>query len=90
MKKYYVYALVKDGKAVYIGCTSNPIRRKFAHKKDKVFDKFTVLKQYQDKKTALAVENGLIIFLTLFGDGEWYNAENILTSLEKLQLRGLY
>lgn len=89
-KIYKVYVLVKDGKAVYVGCTTNINTRKSQHRKDKDFDTLRVIKSCNDKKTAYAIENALITFLTLFGDGEWYNAENIIHSFDKLSLRGKY
>jgi len=88
--KYHVYALIKDSKCVYIGCSCNLIQRRNQHKKTKDFDSIVTIKSYKTKKEALLVENGIISFLTLFGDGNWYNAENILTSINRLKIRGQY
>lgn len=85
MKTSYhsIYVLTKNGKAVYIGCAVNVKRRINEHKKTKEFDSFQILKHYKSKEQALIAENALITFLTLFGDGEWYNSEDILLSYER-------
>jgi hypothetical protein len=36
------------------------------------------------------VDNAIIIFLTLFGDGNWYNAENIILSFNRIRMREEY
>jgi len=81
--KYHVYILIKDGKAVYIGCSGNMQKRINQHRRVKDFDKFTTLKTYKTKKEALIAENAIIRFLTLFGDGDWYNAENIILCFKR-------
>ena len=85
--RYSVYALVKNGECVYIGCSMNPQQRKFQHKKDKDFDKLVVIKSRLERKNAYNIENGIIEFLTLFGNGNWYNAEKILTQCRRFYLR---
>lgn len=82
-KKYHVYALIKKGKAVYIGCTSNPRLRSKVHRRDKDFDKLHIIKSYKTNKEALIAENSIINFVTLFGDGDWYNAEPIRLRYER-------
>lgn len=82
-KLYNVYALIKDNKVVYIGCTSNISRRIYDHRRTKNFDKNIIIKSYKNKKDALIAENSIINFLTLFGDGKWYNAENILLACNR-------
>ena len=78
-----VYILIKDKKAVYVGCSKDVRTRVRAHRKSKDFDSHTILKRYKTKKEALTAENAIIRFLTLFGDCEWYNAEYILLSYER-------
>ena len=80
---YKVYVLIRNGKAVYVGCSKNVPQRLSYHKKLKDFDNHIILKSYKTRKDALSVENGLIKFITLFGDGNWYNAEEILLSYER-------
>lgn len=80
---YYTYVLSKNGKAVYVGQTSNPRNRANHHKKDKDFDELIILNSYKTKKESLISERILISFLTLFGSGEWYNAEDIIKSFER-------
>ena len=77
---YSVCVLIRDEKAVYVGCTDNVSRRIKQHKSSKRFDKHIVMKTYDSKEKALNAENAIISFLTLFGDGNWYNSENILLS----------
>lgn len=78
-----VYVLIKDKKAVYVGCSKNVSTRVRTHRKSKDFDSHVVLKIYKTKKEALTAENAIIRFLTLFGEGDWYNAEYILLSYER-------
>lgn len=80
VKKYSVYILIKDKKAVYVGCSCNVPNRVSKHKATKNFDKHVVLKCYESKQLALNAENAIIRFLTMFGDGDWYNSEDILLS----------
>lgn len=82
-KEHSVYILISKGKAVYIGCSCNVLNRLSKHRKDKEFDSHIVLKTYKSKKEALIAENSIIRFLNLFGDGDWYNSENILLSHER-------
>lgn len=77
-EKYYLYVLVKDSKAVYIGVTKNTVRRTTQHRKNKDFDKLLVLKSFYNKEEALASERSIISFLTYFRDGKWYNSESII------------
>lgn len=78
-----VYVLIKNGKAVYIGCAANVKRRIQEHKCSKDFDDYTILKHYKNKNDALIAERALITFLTLFGDGNWYNSEDILLAYQR-------
>jgi hypothetical protein len=82
-KKYYLYALIKCGKAVYIGVTKDTLRRRTQHRKDKDFDNLIVLQQYTNKKECLAGERAVISFLTYFGDGNWYNSECIFKAIDR-------
>jgi hypothetical protein len=84
MKQYKVYALIKSNKPVYIGMTTDIVRRAKQHKKTKIFSKIIVIKSFDDKEKALVAENAIITFLTLFGDGNWYNAENVAISAKRL------
>lgn len=85
---WYLYVLIKDSKCVYVGCTSDINRRKNQHKKNKIFDEIYILKTYSTKLLCLNAENSIIRFLTLFGDGNWYNAEDVLLSNKRdLEIR---
>jgi hypothetical protein len=75
-----VYILTRKNKAVYIGCSKTVKSRVVQHRKDKDFDSYTILKTYRTKQEALNAENAIIRFLTLFGDGDWYNAEDVCLS----------
>jgi len=86
--KWSLYVLIKDGKCVYVGATSDPSRRKKQHRKDKVFDEMYIIKEYETKELCFNAENAIISFVTLFGDGNWYNAENVILSYKRdLELR---
>lgn len=80
---HFVYALIKNKKAVYIGCTGDIHNRIMQHRLTKEFDSHIIIKTYKDKRSALIAENAIITFLTLFGDGDWYNAEDILISVTR-------
>ena len=82
--QYHVYALVKKGRAVYVGCSSDTNNRKSYHKKNKDFDKLIIIKSYKTRSEALNAENSIINFITLFGNGDWYNSENILLSYKRV------
>lgn len=85
---YCVYVLTNKGKAIYIGCTKDIKRRLTEHKENKEFDKHIVIKKTISKKEAYSIENTLINFVTLFGDSNWYNSENIvLSNIRDLYLR---
>lgn len=85
---WHLYVLIRNSKCVYVGSTSNIDRRKKQHKKNKVFDELFVLKSYDSKELCFNAENSIIRFLTLFGDGDWYNAEEtLLTYKRDLEIR---
>ena len=65
-KKHCVYALIKNGNCVYIGCTSNINKRIVSHKETKDFDSHTIIKSYNSKKDALNAENAIIRFIGHF------------------------
>ena len=77
MKRYYVYALIKNTKPVYVGCSSNLSVRRSQHLRTKDFDKLIVIESFRDKKHALICERAIVKFITLFGEGDTYNAEYI-------------
>ena len=83
MDKYYVYALTKNGVAVYVGCTKSVEKRIKKHKKDKDFDRWIIIESFNDKKDALLCERSIIKFITLFGGDGWYNKEYILLAYER-------
>jgi len=69
-KKYCLYVLMLDKKPVYVGISKNPFRRSLQHKIDgKNFDRYHIIKSYDNKKEALAAENSLIRFNGLFDIG---------------------
>ena len=70
MKKYHLYALIKECKPIYVGVTSDIVKRKNNHKSlGKDFDSVKIIKTYKDKKNALCAENSLIRFNGLFDIG---------------------
>lgn len=70
-----VYVLIKDRKAVYVGCTSNIRVRLNDHRRTKEFDDYLILKQFPDKKDALNAENAIVTFLSVFGDESLINSK---------------
>lgn len=57
---YYLYALIKNEKPIYIGVTTNVKARKNQHSKEKDFDRIIIIKEYEDKQLALCAENAII------------------------------
>jgi predicted GIY-YIG superfamily endonuclease len=74
--RYKVYALVLEGKPVYIGMTTNITRRVEQHRQmGKIFNSTYTIESLADKKQALAVERTLIKFISAFGH-EVYNTQD--------------
>lgn len=69
MGKYYLYALLKDNKAIYVGVTNQIKNRINNHRGDKEFDKYKIIKTYNNKKEALIAENAIIRFNGMFDIG---------------------
>ncbi len=76
MAKYSVYALLKDKKPIYIGCTKNLKERIAAHKKNKKFDTCKVIKTYTNKEQAFSAENAILRYETLFGLSDLINKKD--------------
>lgn len=71
-----VYALVFEGKPVYVGITTNIKKRLEQHKKSgKIFTSYYIIAVIKDKKEALQVERCLIKFISAFGH-EVYNTQD--------------
>lgn len=83
--KWNLYALLKDGKPIYVGVTIHTLRREAEHRKDKDFDILYTIKIYDDKNSALAAENALIRFNGLFNIG-LINAQHESDKYVKLYL----
>jgi predicted GIY-YIG superfamily endonuclease len=65
-QSYYIYALMQQGKPVFVGCTSNITSRIKAHGKFRVpFTGFTVLETYEDRSEALRAERLLQSYIDL-------------------------
>ena len=80
---YYLYVLIKDGKAVYVGITNNVSRRILKHKLEKDFTNHRVLKVYKSKELALNAENAIIRFLSYFGEDYVLNGKHMDLSIMK-------
>jgi hypothetical protein len=76
LETYRVYALVKERKCVYIGCSTNVPRRCKQHKVSKDFDGFIVLFSAACKEDAYFAERMIIRFLSVFDDGVILNAKH--------------
>ena len=75
---YVLYVLTLDGSPVYVGVTELGKTRISQHKKSgKKFDGWFILKKYNNKKEALAAENGIIRFMTVFYPTALYNAQDV-------------
>lgn len=73
-KPHIVYALMLNGKAIYVGCCMNTEKRERAHRRLKKFDYLIVIKKYDNKFDALVAENAIIRFMSLFEKGQFLNA----------------
>ena len=67
-KKHIVYALMFQGKPIYVGCCMNLKQRESAHRRLKTFDYAIVIKTYSNKLDALMCENAIIRFISLFSE----------------------
>lgn len=87
MRKYKVYALIRDKKPVYVGMTTSLPKRVEQHRKSgKIFEEVYIIESINDKKQALAAERTLIKFISAFGH-EVYNTQaffHLLYKYEKL------
>lgn len=84
---YKVYALVKDKKCVYVGCTFNLDGRLKTHKVTKDFDECVTIEHFNNKKDALACERAIIKYLSMFGENDILNGRYAKQSI-KGQMRG--
>jgi len=77
---HIVYALMLDGKPVYVGCCIDLKRRTKQHRRTKKFDYSIEIKTYECKQDALLSENAIIRFLSLVDDPDILNSrfENIV------------
>jgi len=67
---HFLYALIKKNKPVYVGVSSNIRNRIKQHKRNgKDFDKYVIIKRFDDKKKAFIAENSIILFNSLFDLG---------------------
>lgn len=66
--KWHVYILVnrKLNSPVYVGVSTNVIRRLYKHSKTKVFDSYIILESFENKKEAYSAERGIIKYLSIF------------------------
>lgn len=70
-KNYFLYALIKSGKPVYVGVTNNLKRRDSEHKRKRKIDYDFIFKieEFDNKKDALKAESSLIKFNGIFRIG---------------------
>lgn len=66
--EWHVYILVnkKINAPVYVGVSTNVIRRLYKHWGVKHFDSYLILESFDNKKEALAAERGIIKYLSIF------------------------
>lgn len=74
--EYILYALMYDGRPIYVGCTDNFIRRKLEHRKTKVFDYGIIIKKFKTKEDALIAENAIVRFMSLHDDFGYLNSKS--------------
>lgn len=74
---YKIYALIKDSKCIYVGCTINLKNRLKSHKQIKEFDSSIIISYHEYKKDALLAERSIIKFLSIFGGDELLNSRYI-------------
>jgi predicted GIY-YIG superfamily endonuclease len=73
--EYFVYALIKNEKPIYVGCTSGVISRIKQHKKSKDFDTYVIIEKFDNKHDALICERGIIKFISLQNDDNNVNGK---------------
>lgn len=66
--QWHVYILVnkKINAPIYVGVSTNVIRRLYKHWADKSFDSYLILESFDNKKEAYAAERGIIKYLSIF------------------------
>lgn len=74
-KLYYVYALIKDRKPIYVGCTCDVLKRVSQHKIKKEFSGYVIIEVFKSKAEALISERGIIKFISLQNNNENLNAK---------------
>ena len=76
--QHYLYVLVKNDKPIYFGITNNIKRRLSNHKSNgKDFDTYVVIRSFDNKKEALAAENTLTRFNSIFKIESVENARHV-------------
>lgn len=73
--EHFVYALIKNEKPIYVGCTSNINRRMNCHKRSKDFDTYVVIEKFNNKNDALICERGIVKFISLQNDSDNVNGK---------------
>lgn len=73
-----IYALMKDGAIVYVGCSDNVRRRIRQHLNDqeKDFDSFAVIQRFKSRSKALVFEKILIKTVAMLSDSELINKQH--------------
>jgi len=78
-EEYLVYALIKNHKPIYVGCSSNLKRRAMDHGYNFDFDRVIILKRGMAKQKALNKEREFTILLS-----EFFDLANILGNDKKI------
>lgn len=86
MNVFSVYVLIKKGNPIYIGCTQDVKRRISQHKKNHSFDKYVVIKNYQNKRDAFNAENSILRFCSLFLEIDLKNSLDVSLTHKKLYI----
>lgn len=76
-KIYSVYALVKNGGCVYVGCSSYLKQRLYNHLSLKDYDSHIVISDHSTRKEALLAERSIIKFLSIFGGNSVINGKYV-------------
>ena len=75
--EHIVYALIKNKKPVYVGCTAKIDIRIKCHKRNKDFDSFVIIEKFDNKRDAYICERGIVKFVSLQNDDYNINSKYI-------------
>jgi predicted GIY-YIG superfamily endonuclease len=85
--KYLVYVLIKDKCPIYVGLTTNIKSRILRHRKDKLFDGYLIIEEFDKKEEAFTAERAIIKFMSITKSKKVLNGFYVRFDIEQLILK---